>query len=640
MKINPFAFGNYGTLVLILSLVLNACEKNNTEPNDEDLPVNSVELTENTFIIEEDNSSLISDSAQQANGTYIFQFNNEVPSFKNGDVIVGQEGNGFLRKIKNITLNDNTATLETDEASLDEVFKNARINFSLGQSNVQQLKSTNLNDLYLANGVSTSDGFTFSLDGTEIIKNDQLNIQIKQGSFSFSPDFQFEMDYEDQTLNHLDFRTKNSTIQFEATIDVQLSKNVSLNKYSKTLAKTTKRYLTSVGFFPILVVVETQLDAVVDASVNAALNASFGMNISNQLSLGATYDGTQWTGLYELTQKKSEFSDMDVSGNLLLKQTLTIIPKVNIKLYNILGPYVIPTIKEVYEFGISSDLDRNSEMNLFLDNKVGVNGNIFGKSLFNYSKTYNYQAQVWNSPDSIEIVSGSEQTGNAGEYLSKPIKIKVVDLYKNAVPNIPVYFNVETKYGKVSADVVMTDENGIASVEWELGDSEANQKLLVYVKKSNGSYISGVPLTVSASALTNPLLGEWEAVFIFGDTVKVVHSYYGNPDCPDLLTSEYSLQSFVWKISPDKITQTDQGFHRDYTYSNLTFDCSYDNVSSETTNWGETVIADYELNGNNLTVILIFDDDDDSYTVQLSFPDKNTLILTSENGYTAKFIRK
>jgi len=101
--------------------------------------------------------------------------------------------------------------------------------------------------------------------------------------------------------------------------------------------------------------------------------------------------------------------------------------------------------------------------------------------------------------DSIEIVSGNEQTAIVLETLANPVVILVKDKNGDAIAGKIVSFTV--KEGSVSKETVTTDSKGNASVLWTLGGTIGTQTLEVTVDGLTDTSVvfsaTGNPITVT-----------------------------------------------------------------------------------------------------------------------------------------------
>lgn len=77
-----------------------------------------------------------------------------------------------------------------------------------------------------------------------------------------------------------------------------------------------------------------------------------------------------------------------------------------------------------------------------------------------------------DSPDSLLMVSGNNQSGTGGESLAEPFVVKIADQFGNAVSNIPVDFTVLQGGGTITEPQPQyTDAQGTAAATYILGSS-------------------------------------------------------------------------------------------------------------------------------------------------------------------------
>ncbi|MBK8381866.1 MAG: hypothetical protein IPL16_08250 [Ignavibacteria bacterium] len=64
---------------------------------------------------------LQSDSIQISQGTYIFQYQNTPPTISDNSIIVGIQGEGFLMKVTGTSISGNNLTLNTTDATMEDI---------------------------------------------------------------------------------------------------------------------------------------------------------------------------------------------------------------------------------------------------------------------------------------------------------------------------------------------------------------------------------------------------------------------------------------------------------------------------------------------------------------------------------------
>src|SRR4051812_16212812 len=77
----------------------------------------------------------------------------------------------------------------------------------------------------------------------------------------------------------------------------------------------------------------------------------------------------------------------------------------------------------------------------------------------------------------LSIVSGNEQTGQAGTELPGDLVVRLVDAAGNGVPGAAVTWVVGTGGGRVSPENTVTDEAGRTSSRWTLGPNPAENRV-------------------------------------------------------------------------------------------------------------------------------------------------------------------
>jgi len=85
---------------------------------------------------------------------------------------------------------------------------------------------------------------------------------------------------------------------------------------------------------------------------------------------------------------------------------------------------------------------------------------------------------------SLVSISGNNQAGEISTQLMEPLEVQILDERGNLVPNIEISFNIIEGGGTVSNTIVLSDNNGIASVLWTLGAAPTAQIVEISVQNS------------------------------------------------------------------------------------------------------------------------------------------------------------
>jgi acetyl esterase/lipase len=98
----------------------------------------------------------------------------------------------------------------------------------------------------------------------------------------------------------------------------------------------------------------------------------------------------------------------------------------------------------------------------------------------------------------VEVVSGNEQVGRAGEPLAQPVTVRVRDRNGDPVAGVSVSFGVELQNGSLEPATAQTDDDGIVSTTWTLGS--------LLGEETATANVSGLsPLRLTATAQSPPV---------------------------------------------------------------------------------------------------------------------------------------
>ena len=103
---------------------------------------------------------------------------------------------------------------------------------------------------------------------------------------------------------------------------------------------------------------------------------------------------------------------------------------------------------------------------------------------------------VYAIPQALAKVSGDEQAGPAGEALTAPFVVSVLDQKRNGYPGAPVTFSVVDGDGRLSVEVTATDSAGQAATTLTLG--------LTGVNTVEATVAGLLPVTFTAQGLAIP----------------------------------------------------------------------------------------------------------------------------------------
>ncbi|WP_460219417.1 TonB-dependent receptor [Psychroserpens sp. MEBiC05023] len=552
-------------LFLFVLISFFGCSKDDSSNVEPQIQDPNATIADNVVVVLEESSELISSESELNNGIYKIQFNQVVPEIEINDILVGNEGLGFLRKVTSISNSDNIITMQTSQANMEDVFGNANINFTADLSGLNRLSSggysEKLNYEYFAEGVQRRNDFALGFTNVLINSNASANLRLIDGSLSFNPNYNFDLDYNLFSLDRFAFGMDNAQLITDATFQISSNGETSLPITDYTLYENSKTFIRFVGNVPVVITVFLKLKAKTDLTIDGNLSLTKKLEHNSTLSLGAEYENSNWSPFAELD---TEFINhpIDLQGTYVnITDNISLVPEIIIAFYGINGPLIEPTFSGNLGLNISPTQDWDAFLNGKIDLKLGASIGILGETLLSLPfDSYNlFEQPIWNAPETIEIISGNNQIGNQSEQLAEPIKVRVSDnsglLY---LKDVPVYFNVTSGDGTVNEEIVLTDDDGYAEVFWTLGNNIDQQTIEVIVKKADGNNIENTA-TFYASTQENEvdLSGTWSLSFSatncsttpdFNNVGSVTFSFnddntisVNNFDYDEILNNTYSL---------------------------------------------------------------------------------------------------
>jgi hypothetical protein len=393
----------------------------------------------NAFPIDSLELDLVSDRAEMDAGTYRFNYigSGTQPTFQAGDVIVGMQGLGFLRKATSVSVAGTEITFETDPAVLDDVIEEGQFGFDvdlltgagaparagrfdpipgLGPDRVQ----VRYGDAWTRTpqGVSAS-GFGIDFGGFDVCKffadNDPANkcpsvideFRFPNGTLTFAPSF----DFGSTKNSNGDFTEFHGIArgQFDTNIAVSLGAKVSTSlTRTATIFEFGRIIYIMVGAIPVVVHAEMEIKGKFEAKATVKGKRQAGITTQHTVDVGARWDDQQgWqgvlTGSGSFNPQQPSVDDSTAVASITLDAKVTLTPNLNLKFYGVAGPLlgVEPWAKADLT---ASTMTCGFNSTAGIDAKVGIAlADILSKTLNNpdFSKTANLatmQGTRWNCP--------------------------------------------------------------------------------------------------------------------------------------------------------------------------------------------------------------------------------------------------
>lgn len=334
-------------------------------------------------------------------GTTTISFSEAVPAIVKGTVLtVDMDTMGYLRKVVSSQVSGNTVTLVTEQALLQDVFVDRDFNLSTEMIEPNRaLKSSSSNkEISLAltdfdgyihpveiiyhqkdgsiikhsalnfKSSNTKDGykvidFTHDFSKTDLYgkQGDDVHLYIDEGEVSLSSNafFEFDFDYEGELTEDTKVRKGDiksfkfyleSKAGFLAKLALDMQKEYSKEEEKKlvnNLVKITVKFL--IGPVPFWISFDVDIYGGYSLDASASLHADWGFESNHTLTVGGTYvkSDNSFTTINEY-EPENIIYPLNVSGDVNLSARFELYPKVGIKFYSVIGPYVdiVPYLEE------------------------------------------------------------------------------------------------------------------------------------------------------------------------------------------------------------------------------------------------------------------------------------------------------
>ncbi len=495
---------------LLLSLLLASitlicgCSKDNNEPDPVDPGL--LELQQHVQVIDSTLMSVDYNASDISTGLYVFNTTGTPPAIQVNDVIVGAQGEGFIRIVSSVSVNGTVVTLQTTQGTMEDVFKNGNFNFTIDMNDMNPGKTS---------------AFTYSVANEILYQNGPVSIELENGSVSIDPNWFFDFTFTPaEGITNFEMSTNNSSISTSAKVKVTASQAVNLFDDTDTIAtytKTVTRFIL-VGVVPVPVVVKIYIDYIGHyvADLDAAISSTATFNASaTGINLGVKYSENQWQSIYAMNPSGNfDVTTPEGEASLTLKYSWT--PVVSVKLYGVVGPYVSSGLMTELTGRVTSpSLDWDLHAEAWVKTIAGFNINlgpnaenisILGEEISlnqDFRDSVETTPYTFDTPWQIQETSGNNQTGATGLPLTNPLKVKVLSSLGLPQKNVPVYFNITSGGGTLNHPSILTDQSGYAEAIWTLGATQGGQTVEVKAKNGTATIISGSP--VEFTAINNSL---------------------------------------------------------------------------------------------------------------------------------------
>lgn len=486
---------------------------------------------------------ILSSNQELANGIYIIQFNEPVPTITESSVLIGMGNGGFLRTIDSFTSDANTFTLQTSQATFEDLIDEGVLNvaqvldfetFSEKEKESgpfrQLQRMPTRAELMTQEKFSTGQNFYYKISEETTFMHPETELKFRKsdkgateisinlpypnlidfgnvsagisGSYTFQPNLVADFDYSYLFgTNHIKFGSSNAIEEKSIGLYVNVESDVSTPERKFNVLSVTRNYLVLLGSVPVIISVNLSVDGEFQAGASAEIHYFLGIKEKNTINAYLEYKDNSWGYVYNKTGTSSVENDLSVNGSL--EQKFSIGPSLSFTVYKFLGPYIDFSVDQKMSLCANQDLDWKAEVDLSSSLTLGAKATVLGHDLVEISRSWPRPFLNYTFPYKIDIFSGNNQTYIPGEALEFNPRVKLGSNVGVGLPVGKIMFAPKNG-GVVSDSIVFADSGGFADVMWFPGDSIMS-KLDVFVFDCEGNHIKNSPLTLIAYADTTDI---------------------------------------------------------------------------------------------------------------------------------------
>lgn len=452
----------------------------------------------------------------------------DVPNVEVGSAVVLSAEHRFdIRVVEDVAINGNTATLETTQGNMCNLFRNTSFTLSTN-SNTRALDSNGRpvitpaavgyldehgNYIEVYNALSPSPMASYPINaelwsyeqnysGVTLFEGGGGRLWWDKYVINAGLNGIFEFDFGEQSGNgtlgkvgELEYFAYTLNGSFSADMLMRYHyENGVIFEDDRILKKNvipTKVFKFLVNGIEVPVVVDTHLGQYMELGASGSVEASGGVKLGLDLEAGVSWSKTGGTNIIKGATPKMEIYHPTIQAEASAHAKVSYYPQIEIGFYKFIGPWLEPRsyVKEVVEAGFRASTDGENyvgwtdeffsglDMRLGLDLDFGRLGevSVFESDIINVVD----DTLLITSPNRLTLTSpsgGRKQVEN-GESVDLILKVETYSPLTrkySACENAAVVFDVEC--GTLSDYVVLSDASGVARVSWTPSETRANTK--------------------------------------------------------------------------------------------------------------------------------------------------------------------
>jgi len=212
--------------------------------------------------------------------------------FDVGDIIVGSEGGGFLRRVLGVDKQDGKLLTETEMCSLAEAIEDGALSGTVAFTPEDFAKA--------GAPLAKAGDVTVDLSGLVLYNKDGIKVSVASGTLTYAPTVTLNASFKDHKLASFNAITAGD-LAISLRMRVEATGNVTLSK-EWMLFTISKPFVFYIGPVPVAGTATFNLPLGIVGTVNGGAAAEAGFDATTYVTLGATFANDKWTNVSDFGQ--------------------------------------------------------------------------------------------------------------------------------------------------------------------------------------------------------------------------------------------------------------------------------------------------------------------------------------------------
>lgn len=211
-----------------------------------------------------------------------------------GDIIVGTDAGGFLRRIAAIDEGWGELTVDTEFVSLAEAIKAGTLDGTV----------TFTQDDFVKSGVplAKASEMTIDLSGITIYSKDGVTVSISSGSLAVTPTLTLNAVFSNNKLSSLKALTEGDvTLDLNLRVSVTGTLHDQISWETDVIPPITKPFIFYIGPVPVVGTASLRIPFGISGTLTGTVSAESGFDTTSHVKIGAQLSDGNWTNLSAFT---------------------------------------------------------------------------------------------------------------------------------------------------------------------------------------------------------------------------------------------------------------------------------------------------------------------------------------------------